>query len=267
MHRRPKRVRASLLLAALVAGSTGCGGGRPAESSVLTIYAAASTTNVVQSLAEEFERRSGVRVQCSFAGSSLLAQQIEHGARADVFLSAHPQWADELVRSERLDADTCFALLTNRLVLITPRDADLSSWAQAAAPHDACAILRRGNERVAIGDPAHVPAGQYARAALETLGCWEAVASRAVLAGDVRAALRFVERGEAALGIVYATDAAISDRVRVACVLPAETHPPIRYIVGRCCGAGAAADAFLAFLRSDAAREIIRTSGFEPAAN
>lgn len=260
-HGRVRFSAALLGLCAIVGGCQSRSDARGADD--LTVFAAASATNAVQALVAAFERQSEVRVRCSFAGSSLLARQIESGAAADVFLSANQEWMDYLSQRQRIDAASRFDLLTNRLVLIAPVGVNASSHVTSSvAGANPCDLIRRTSGRIALADPAHVPAGEYARAALETLGCWEAIDERCVLTNDVRAALRFVERGETALGLVYATDAAISDRVRVVGEFPADSHPPIRYSVAGCRDASPRAAEFLAFLRSAEAREIIRAAGF-----
>jgi molybdate transport system substrate-binding protein len=238
----------------------------------VVIFAAASLTDAVGEIARAFAARtaegsaesskqsSGENpVRTSFAASSVLAKQIEAGAPADVFLSADPEWMDYLEKRGLLKAGTRQDLLLNRLVLIAPADSRVHL---TLAPHaDLGAAL--GGGRLATGDPDSVPAGRYAQAALKWLGAWEALAPRLVRAENVRAALEYVARGEATLGIVYATDALAEKRVRVVDVFPADSHPPIIYPVALTSEARPEAAALEAFLEGEAAREIFARHGFE----
>jgi molybdate transport system substrate-binding protein len=150
-------------------------------------------------------------------------------------------------------------LLGNRLVLIAPKDSDVA--VSLAAGVDLVPLLKGG--LLATGDPDHVPVGKYAKVALQKLGAWEAVSGRIARADSVRAALALVERGEAPLGIVYATDAALAPKVRVVAVFPEDLHPPVVYpaalVQGR---ATPAAARFLDHLKTDAARDVFRKYGF-----
>lgn len=241
---------AAWLLAATAAAA-------PQEPGV-TVYAAASLTNVLQAVGAEYTRASGVPVKFSFAASSVLARQIEAGAPADVFLSADREWMDYLEQRGAIAAATRANVLGNRLALIAPADSRVEL---EIGPNFA---LRRalGRGRLATGDPDTVPAGRYARAALTALGVWSGVEDRLVRADDVRAALAFVARGEALLGIVYATDARVDRRVRIVALFPEGTHPPIVYPVALTTSARPAAAGFVAFLRSPAARAAYERAGF-----
>ena len=185
------RLLAGLLLAFWIAD----GAGR-AHGDEVTIFAAASTTNAVTDLANAFERRGAIGVRPVFAASSTLAKQIAHGAPADLFLSASPAWMDYLDAKDALAPGSRVDLLSNRLVLIAPRDSGLSLTVEPGFP----LAEALGGGRLAIGDPAHVPAGIYAKAALLSLGVWDAVGPRAAAAANVRAAMALVERGAAAAG-------------------------------------------------------------------
>ncbi len=248
------RLLAGLLLALWMAGNAD-----PTRGEEVTIFAAASTTNAVTDLANAFARRDSIGVRPVFAASSTLAKQIAHGAPADLFLSASPAWMDYLAARDLLAPGSRIDLLSNRLVLIAPLDSALTLEVTRGFP----LAEKLGRSRLAIGDPAHVPAGIYAKAALETLGVWDAVGPRAAAAANVRAALALVERGAAAAGIVYATDAALSRRVRVVAAFPPESHPPIVYPLARVAGRdGAAAKAFYDFLQGAEAAGIFRDHGF-----
>jgi molybdate transport system substrate-binding protein len=225
----------------------------------IVVFAAASLTNALGDIARAYEPSVKDKVSFSFASSSTLAKQIENAAPADVFISADLEWMDYLENLRLLAPGSRFDLLGNRLVLIAPKDSNL---AVTLAPGvDLIPMLKGG--LLAAGDPDHVPAGKYAKVALEKLGAWEAVSGRMARADSVRAALALVERGEAPLGIVYATDAAVAPKVKVLAVFPGDAHPPIVYpaalVQGR---ATPAAARFLAYLKTPEAAAVFRKYGF-----
>ena len=176
-----------------------------------------------------------------------------------MFVSADQEWMDYLDKKQLLQTGTRQDLLGNRLVLIAPRDSAVAIRLTANAPI-AAALGATG--RLATGDPDFVPVGKYVKAALTSLGIWEALEPRLARAENVRAALAYVARGEAPLGIVYATDAAAEAKVRIVDQFPESSHPPIVYPVALTKDAQAAAAAFLKFLRSDAAKNLFKASGF-----
>ena len=229
----------------------------PVQAGQVTVFAAASTTDAVQAVLTAFRKaHPRTDVRASFAASSTLAKQIARGAPADLYISANVAWMDYLADRGAIDPASRVDLLGNRLVLVaspmSPVSGDLAKLPEAL-----------GERRLAIGDPAHVPAGIYAKQALQALGLWEKVADRAAFAADVRAALALVGRGEAAAGIVYATDARISDRVKRVATLPADSHPPIHYPLARVDGADRPEVRRLYdFLRSNEAQAIFRDHGF-----
>jgi molybdate transport system substrate-binding protein len=227
----------------------------------VTIFAAASTTNALSEAAETYAalEPSGQKVRPVFAASSTLAMQISKGAPADLFLSANPAWMDYLVERQSILQQSRRDLLGNRLVLIAPADSSL----QVAIGPGLPLLEALGDGRLAIGDPGHVPAGIYAKAALETLGIWHAVARRTARAANVRAALALVDRGEATAGIVYQSDAAIGKRVRVVAVFPPNSHPAIVYQLALVPGSNlAGAKRFYRFLLGPEAGAIFRKHGF-----
>ncbi|MDA1132222.1 MAG: molybdate ABC transporter substrate-binding protein [Proteobacteria bacterium] len=244
-----------LLLAALATGIYPAHAQQPER---LIVFAAASATEAVQAVAAAFVAANpGVEVIPSFAASSTLARQIRNGAPANLFLSANPDWMDILERDGLLGprAD----LLHNRVVLVALATSTLEI---ELAPGFALAAAL-GDGRLAIGDPDHVPAGVYGRAALQSMGVWDQVAARTARTTDVRAALALVARGEAPIGIIYATDAAISRHVRVVGMFPESAHPPIVYPLAIVqSGDSDGARALFAFLRSDDAAAIFRRFGF-----
>src|SRR5450631_3467309 len=178
-----------------------------ADKPAITVFAAASLTNVLQDLGDGFTKETSIPIKFSFAASSALARQIENGSPADIFFSADLEWMDYLQARNLIQRDTRHNALGNRLVLIAPTDSKVKLKIE---PGFALATAL-GKGRLATGDPDAVPAGRYAREALTTLGVWAEVADRLVRADSVRSALAFVDRGEAPLGIVYDTDALIDN--------------------------------------------------------
>ncbi len=254
----PARLAACLLACLLACPLSGCGG-RERDRPV-TVFAAASLTDALETALADLERREGIACRVSFGASSTLARQILAGAPADLYLSANRLWMDELERAGRLEAGTRRDLLGNELVLVLPRDA-------AAAP-----VLAPGRDlgaqldgRLAVADPEHVPAGLYARQGLVSLGLWQGVRDRLAVAADVRGALAFVARGECPAGVVYATDAAVEDGVRVGAVFPVGSHDLIVYPGAVLAGAGPDARRVLDWLAGPAALAIFTRAGFRPA--
>ena len=202
---------------------------------------------------------SGREVVASYASSSTLARQIEQGAPADLFISANPEWMDYLAERGLIRAESRADLLGNGLVLVAPEDSEVS--VEIAPGFDLRDALAGG--RLAMGDPDHVPAGIYGKAALESLGVWRQVAPAVVRADNVRAALALVARGEAPLGIVYRSDAVADASVRMVGVFPGDSHPPIIYPVAVTADSKHPDAAELAdFLRSRAAAPVFERYGF-----
>lgn len=221
------------------------------------VYAAASLTQVMDELGRHWEQQGQPDPLRVYAASSTLAKQIEAGAPADLFASADVGWMDHLQRAGRLREHSRIDLLGNRLVLIAPLGSGVELDMQAGP-----AVVAAVEGRWCTGEPGVVPVGIYAQQALTHLGWWETVKTRLVGTEDVRAALAFVERGECALGIVYATDAASSRRVRVVQTFPENSHQLIVYPFALLADSRPQAEAFLRFLRSQAAREIFQRYGF-----
>jgi molybdate transport system substrate-binding protein len=226
----------------------------------ITVFAAASLANVLQDLGDAFTKDSLIPVRFSFAASSALARQIENGSRADIFFSADLEWMDYLQARNLVQSATRHDMVENQLVLIAPLDSKVSL---KIGPHFAL-VAALGKSRLATGDPDSVPVGRYAHEALAHLGVWDQVEARLVRADSVRSALAFVDRGEAALGIVYATDARIDKNVRVVDVFPAASHMPIVYPAALATGANAAAAKFLAYIRGPAGDLAFQHYGFTP---
>ena len=224
-----------------------------------TVFAAASLTEVLEAAAEAYRSRTGIPVRISFAASSALARQIESGAPADVFISADEAWMDYLAARKLIRTEGRLDIASNTLVLVAPISGSLNLRIAPGFPL-ARALGPRG--RLALADPASVPAGKYAQAALMHLGVWASVADRLIPADNVRTALNFVSLGEAPAGIVYETDARNNNRVRVVDRFPAGSHDPIRYPAAATVKGGPAADGFVRFLLDPQVQEIFRKAGF-----
>ena len=222
------------------------------------MFAAASVTNALQEIGAAYEKTAAVQIKMSFDASSNLAHQIEAGAPADVFLAADTEWMDYLESRHLIRSATRRNVVGNRLVLIAPAESQIKL---RIAPHFALAAAL-GQGRLATADPDSVPAGRYARSALSTLGVWDEVAERLARAENVRAAMRFVARGEAPLGIVYSSDALVDRSVRVVDTFPANTHEPIVYPLALTTSAKGEAAGFLAYLLSAQGREVFVKYGF-----
>ena len=219
------------------------------------MFAAASTTNALNEIKAQFTKDTGIAVETSYAASSTLAQQIVHGAEADLFISADTKWADYLAKKDQIARQQ--DLLGNRLVIVVPADSKI----EVKKPDD---LLAAGIKHLALGETQSVPAGIYARQALTKLGLWDQIKDKVVSAEDVRQALAYVETGAAEAGIVYATDAAISKKVKVAAEIPETLTGPVRYpLVLLKHGEGsAAAQSFYRYLTSPAAAKVFQKFGF-----
>jgi molybdate transport system substrate-binding protein len=257
----------ALLGAALLLGALRPGLAAPAPAAdaaappALVVFAAASLTDALDAVNAAFSAQAHIQVKASYAASSVLAKQIEAGAPADVLFSADREWMDHAEQHHVLRPGSRRDVLGNDLVLIAPADSALQL---KIAPGFALAASL-GEWRLACADPDSVPAGLYARAALVKLGVWDSVQARLARAENVRAALAYVARGEAPLGIVYGTDAQADKRVRVVDVFPEDTHPPIVYPAAATANAQGSAQAYLDFLAGPAAQEIFRRYGFRAA--
>jgi molybdate transport system substrate-binding protein len=230
-----------------------------AQDTTITVFAAASMKNAIDDINAAFTRATNLKVTASYAASSALARQIESGAPADLFASADLDWMDYVAQKKLIKDDTRVSLLGNALVLIAPKDSRLGN-VTIGQGFDLAALA--GNGRIATGDVRAVPVGKYAKAALEKLGSWAAAESKFAMAENVRAALVLVGRGEAALGIVYQTDAKVEPNVKIIGRFPADSHPAITYPVALTVNAKPEAARYLSFLRSGAAKDIFERYGF-----
>ena len=233
--------------------------GRPAAAADLLVFVAASLKNALDDAIADYGKRTGVKVDASYAASGPLAKQIENGAPADLFISADLDWMDEVAKHDLIRPESRINLLGNRLVLVTAKD---NPVAITLAPQSNLLAALKGG-RLAVGDPQSVPAGKYGQAALEKLGLWAGVEPQLARAESVRAALALVSRSEAPLGIVYATDAAADTGVRIAADFPTASYPPIIYpaaLVKASTNAGA--KAFLDYLEGPDAAPFFTRQGF-----
>ena len=225
----------------------------------VTVFAAASLTDSLQEVAAAYSRDTGKRLVFSFAASMTLARQIDLSAGADVFIAADTESMDYLDQRGRVAKPTRQDLLGNRLVLIAPAASNVSL---SIAPQMKIAEALGAGGRLAIANVDAVPAGRYGKAALTSLGVWNGIANRLAQGEDVRIALSYVARGEAPLGIVYATDARVEPRVRVVGTFPETTHTPIVYPAALTADARPDAAQFLTYLRGPQARAAFERAGF-----
>ena len=225
----------------------------------VTVFAAASLKNALDDISVLWSEKSGRQVVISYAGSSALARQIEEGAPADIFISADRDWMSYLSQKNLTDKASEVELLGNRIVLVAPAGADAAI--EIAPGFDLARAL--GDEYLAMANVDAVPAGKYGKAALSALGVWDEVKGKVAQAENVRAALALVATGEAPFGIVYRTDAAADDKVKIVAVFPENTHPAIIYPAALTAEANTAdAAEFLAFLDTQQARELFEKQGF-----
>lgn len=231
-----------------------------ADEGKVTVFAAASLTNAMQDIAKEYKKEKNVEVVSSFASSSTLARQIEAGAPADLFISADQKWMDYAAGKKSIDSASRTTLLGNSLVVVAPK-ASAQGEININDKTDWTSLLKGG--RLAVGDPEHVPAGIYAKEALQKLGAWDTLSPELAPAEDVRGALALVERSEAPLGIVYGSDAVASKGVKVVGTFPEDSHKKVEYplaiVDGHNC---ATVSAFYDYLKGPEASAIFKRYGF-----
>ncbi|NOI29776.1 molybdate ABC transporter substrate-binding protein [Vibrio coralliilyticus] len=223
----------------------------------VNVYAASSMTNVIKTLAEKYQAETGVKVTPVFAGSSSLARQILSGAPVDLYISANTKWSDYLVQQGIINGDAVTNIAHNQLVVISPighpEPLELEKPEQWSK--------RLSGQRLAIGQTNAVPAGMYAKEALESLGLWSGLKGQLAPVNNVRVALTLVERGETPLGIVYKTDALVSDKVKVIGTFPASSHTAITYPMAKLNDKQTTKD-FAAYLQSTQAQAVFKQNGF-----
>src|SRR6185437_2686666 len=219
-----------------------------------------SLRNALDDVDTAFTKATGTKVVASYEASSALAKQIEQGAPADIFISADLRWMDYVTEHKLIKPDTRLNLLGNKLVLIAPANSKLDK-VKIDKGFDIAKLA--GDGRIAVADVKAVPAGLYAKAALEKLGAWAAAEPNLAQAENVRATLAFVARGETPIGIVYETDAKVEPKVKVIGVFPDGSYPPVTYPVAETAASKSPAAAqYLTFLRGSAAKAIFEKYGF-----
>ncbi|MEA2862748.1 MAG: molybdate transport system substrate-binding protein [Bradyrhizobium sp.] len=231
-----------------------------AQDKSLTVFAAASMKNALDEVDAAYTAKTGIKVVASYAASSALAKQIEQGAPADIFVSADTDWMDYAIGRKNINEPTRVNLLGNTMVLIAPKDSKIDN-VSIGQGFDLAKLAADG--KIATADVKAVPVGKYAKASLEKLGAWTAAEPKFAMTENVRAALALVARGEAALGIVYSTDAKVEPGVKIVGTFPADSHPAIIYPVATTTTAKGEAADYLAFLRSSAAKAIFEKYGFK----
>ncbi len=258
-----KTILASLLAAWIAMGAVGCAqaGHTGDEAPELVVSAAASLGLPLEDIRKAYEAAApGTKLLINYGSTGGLQKQIEMGMPTDVFLAAGSKPMEQLLEAGWIDKELHATLLTNRLVVVVPADRE-------AMPGRLEALADEAWGKIAIGVPETVPAGGYAKEALDAAGLWDDVFVKAVFGKDVRQVLTAVETGNADAGFVYATDASASNGVRVAFEVPPERHSPIHYPVG-VVGASerpAEAEAFYRYLLSDEAMRVFEQYGFRAA--
>jgi molybdate transport system substrate-binding protein len=243
-----------------IAATFALAGTAMAAGQPVTVFAAASLTDVLKAAAASWQGQGHGPIVLSFGSSSAIAKQVEAGAPADLFASADEKWMKYLTDKNLVDAGTVRRPIGNDLVLVAPADSTASI---TIAPNfDLAGALNGG--RLSIGDPKGVPAGTYGKQALTKLGVWDSIQAQTAPAENVRAALALVQRGEAPLGIVYATDARGAKGVKVVGTFPDDSHDPIVYPMGIVAGHDRPeVKAFLDFLLSAEGKALFKTYGFK----
>ncbi len=221
------------------------------------VFAASSMTTALDQIAQSYQEQTGRTVTLSYASSSALARQLAYGAPADIYISANEKWMDYAVDQAVIDVNTLSPWVSNALVVVSARQALTQIKLDSAS-----LIHAIGNARMAIANPAHVPAGIYAKESLENLQLWSALAEKLAYSNSVRAALALVERKEAPIGIVYRSDAVASKAVHVVAEVPDASHVPIIFPKAMTQEASGAAAHFFEFLSTDDAHKILEEQGF-----
>jgi molybdate transport system substrate-binding protein len=250
---------ARLAAIAAILSATGALSPPRAQQPTVTVFAAASMKNALDDANAAFAKKTSIKTVASYAATSALMRQIEQGAPADIFASADLQWMDYGLKNKLINPNTRVNLLGNRLVLIAPKDSKIAT-VKLEQGFDLAKLV--GDGRIATGEVKSVPVGRYAVAALQKLGMWTSVEKRMAMVENVRVALTLVARGEAALGIVYETDAKVEPGVKIVAHFPADSHPEIVYPVGATVKANAAAPRYIDFLQSGASKSIFEKYGF-----
>ncbi|MDE0086397.1 MAG: molybdate ABC transporter substrate-binding protein, partial [Candidatus Poribacteria bacterium] len=253
----PQNTKFYLLIVLITIFPQIVGCGNTQKHPELRVFGAMSLTDALTEIGEQFTTKHGVRVSYNFAASSTLQRQIEKGASADVFISASPQQVTALETREMLETGSRYDVLSNRLVLVSHKNAVLSVKTANMLADDAVS-------RIAIGQPEIVPAGTYAKEALTHLGLWEKAHPKLVFGTDVRATLAYVSAGNVDVAIVYQTDVTLSKNVKILYEFPVEAHSPIVYpaIILRDSNQIPLAQQFIAYLKTPSTTKIFEKHGF-----
>ncbi|MCG0010799.1 molybdate ABC transporter substrate-binding protein [Vibrio parahaemolyticus] len=225
----------------------------------LKVYAASSMTNAIDEIAQDFKEKYDVTVTPVYGGSSSIARQIINGAPADVFISANTKWMGYLVDEGVIDSDNVTNLVRNSLVLIAPQSSSIAVFNFADAKAWEAAL---NGSRLALGNPTSVPAGMYAKESLTTLGVWKEIQTKVAPAKNVRLALALVERGEAPLGVVYKTDAQLTNKVKIVGEFASDTHAAIVYPAA-VVNDSTESRQFFQYLKSEDAKRVFAHYGFQ----
>jgi molybdate transport system substrate-binding protein len=244
-----KKIFTFTLLATIVSGLS-------AQAADLNVFAAASMKGALDEIGAAYKKKSGTGIVATYAATGILAKQIQAAAPADVFISADEAWMDELAKSHLINEKTRRDIAGNTLVVVKAKDdavvVNINKLADAL-----------GADKIALADIKSVPAGKYAKAALDTLGQWSAVEKNVVMQDNVRSALALVARGEAKLGIVYGSDVMAEPKVEVAATFAENTHAPILYPAAViAASSNADAENFVTFLKGPEAKAIFLKDGF-----
>lgn len=255
----PIKKLSSFALVAAIALMTACSGGtKKAEPTEITVFAAASLTNVLNELIDSFKVDNNVKVTTNLASSGTLARQIEQAGAPDLFISASKTWAEYVDSLGLVVKPYKETISLNDLVLIAPKESAIETLT-VDSTLDIASVLQGG--RLSVGDPEHVPAGKYAQQSLNYYGWYDKLSPSFLPAKDVRSALMVVEMGEAPLGIVYRTDAEESAKVKIVGTFPDQSHKPIVY-VSCLCKESEMGKAFYEYIKSDKTASIWKKYGF-----
>jgi len=228
----------------------------PAGAADIQVFAAASLKGALEEIGAAYKAKTGTGIIATYAATGTLAKQIEQAAPADIFISADEQWMDSLGEKKLIKPETRHDVAGNNLVVVKGKGVELTVSLGKLA-------TALGPDKLALAEVNSVPAGKYAKAALEKLGEWPTVEKNVVMQDNVRSALALVARGEAKLGVVYGSDVLAEPKVEIAAIFPETSHAPIRYpaaVVAATQNTDAAT--FLDFLLADEAKAIFRKDGF-----
>jgi molybdate transport system substrate-binding protein len=226
-------------------------------SNPVAVYAAAGTAGPVRELSDSYTKKTGIQIDNNFASSGTLAKQITNGAEAEIFISANEQWITYLKSNGLLKEGTVQKICSNSLALITQKDSGIK--VELSKNYE----FRKINSYIiSIGDPGYVPVGKYTKQVFDSLGWFGKLQDNFILAKDVSSVLKYVELGEADLGIVYSTEAALSDKVKILQIIPQTLHEPINFYIAIVKGASAEAENFYRYILGNEGKDLFKRKGF-----